>query len=85
MGVTLEGTFGVIQEMKLDPRLRWFKLKVENPSDKAITAHFTLTGLWGKEVEVGGLVIHAEGGKLTFSLLLPPEEVVEASGIVKSP
>ncbi len=85
IGVTLEGTFGVIQEMKLDPRLRWFKLKVENPADKAVTARFTLTGLWGKAVAVDGSTIQAEGGRLVFTLLLAPGEVTEASGMVVSP
>lgn len=85
IGVSLDVSFGVIQEMKLDPRLRWFELKIENPSDKLIRTKFTISGLWGREIEVAGVTYLAEGGKLVFEADLPPKMVTELSGKVVSP
>lgn len=75
-------SFGVIQEFRLDVRLRSFSAKVENPSVYDVQSDLLVSGLWGTEIEVEGKRLVAQNGVFRIPLKLPAKSVASVSGAV---
>ncbi|MBS1712572.1 MAG: hypothetical protein JSS71_12695 [Armatimonadetes bacterium] len=70
IGAEFVADFGVIRELRLDARLRWFEMVIENPSDKPASTHLVVAGLWGRRIRVGTDELEGEDGRFRIPLQL---------------
>lgn len=76
--------FGCFQELKLDMRLRSFDAVIENPSEKDVATTMLISGMWGTELEVGGVSLQAKDGVFTVPIALTAQSTMRVRGrIVK--
>lgn len=84
IGATFNLSFGVIKELRLDARKRWFELQIHNPSDKDITCELRVIGMWGTSFQVVGRVLDSHNGVLVATLSLPAGQSMFVTGKVIS-
>lgn len=70
VGTEFHADFGVMRELRLDVKLRWFELVVENPADKAVNTHVRVSGLWGQKMRVGTAEVSAMDGVFVVPVAL---------------
>ena len=62
IGAEFHADFGVMRELRLDSRLRWFELVLENPADKTVETLLRVKGLWGRKLQFDGADSEIEDG-----------------------
>lgn len=68
--------FGKFLEMTLTPDKRRAEFAIQNPSDKDIETYLLLSGMWGKQVEVGGEVFESLQGLVRARLELKANQTL---------
>lgn len=68
----VEVTFGRIVALRLDLKKRWLELELENPADKAIVSVISVTGMWGRRLELNGQRTDIRNGLAEFTVELAP-------------
>ncbi len=80
IGCDFEISFGKIEELQLDSRKRWVRLKINNPADQGVPVKLKASGLWGRQFLVTidgspGKVENSENGTLSVDWTLPKDGV----------
>lgn len=70
IGTSFELDFGVMTELRLDARLRWFEADIMNPSPRDVVVRLVVTGLWGDRFELSGTPVTAKDGRIVLELHL---------------
>ena len=65
-------------------RKRWANMKIQNPSDKDISAQLTIRGLWGSQLVIAGKLVESVDGTAISTLVLPANQTVEISAKVNA-
>lgn len=72
VGIEVETSFGMIQEMSVQTDLRSMNLTIFNPCDKEVRAKLTISGLWGAGLSLDGEPMTFDKGKSVAYVELPP-------------
>lgn len=82
IGAEFDTSFGCMIELELDHRKRGFKMTLNNPSDKPVTATVRVRGLWGTRLESNGQLFEAVEGQFELPVELLPAKLTSLEGKV---
>ncbi len=71
VGMEVETTVGMLEELRFDSRKRSARVSLQNTSDKDLVTELVVKGMWGRRCQAAGITYAVEGGAIRVPVQMP--------------